>query len=324
MARSLRIIEPGLWHHVMNRGQGGQSIFEDDRDREKFLTLLGECGSRWGVLPAAYCLMGNHYHALLLDEGGRLSRAMRHVDGVYTQWFNRRHKSDGSLMRGRFRSRVVQEEAYVAEVVRYIHTNPLGPGLAGTAADYRWSSHRVYLGQEKRPWCCHRMTLELIGFDVGDHVEAFDAFVHERVDPEREEQLATPRWSPILGDEAFVAQCRAKVREQAHLRQPEIPEGKRLVAIEPDTVIEVACEHFGLSRADLLRGQRGAMNLPRLLTLLLCQHMTPATGAALGSVFGVVSGTVSVLNCRTRAQVNSDPAVAASYTALKDGLLTKI
>ena len=116
---------------------------------------------------------------------------MRHVDGVYTQWFNRRHKSDGSLMRGRFRSRVVQEEAYVAEVVRYIHTNPLGPGLAGTAADYRWSSHRVYLGQEKRPWCCHRMTLELIGFDVGDHVEAFDAFVHERVDPEREEQLAT-------------------------------------------------------------------------------------------------------------------------------------
>ena len=188
MARPLRIIEPGLWHHVMNRGRGGEPIFVDDDDRERFLALLGECWERWGVRTAAYCLMTNHYHALVIDEQSNLSRAMRHVDGVYTQWFNRRSGADGALMRGRYRSRVVQTEGYVGEVVRYIHTNPIEPGLCNRAGEYQWSSHRVYLGLEQRPWCDHGTVLELLGLEVGEHIEAFDVFVHERVDAERVEQ----------------------------------------------------------------------------------------------------------------------------------------
>lgn len=323
MARSLRIIEPDLWHHVMNRGRRGDSIFIDDRDRETFLSLLGECGNRWGVQVAAYCLMSNHYHGLLIDELGNLSRAMRHIDGVYTQRFNLRHGSDGALMRGRFRSRVVQDEGYVAEVVRYIHFNPIDAGLSECAGDYRWSSHRVYLGQDNQPWCRYREVLALLGLEFGADAKLFDDFVHERVEAERSEMIREERWSPILGDEEFVAQCRAKVRESNHLNQPEIPEGQRLAAPDPNAVIDVACEHFGLSRNTLLRGTRGSLNLPRLLTLLECQRMTPASGADLGVLFGVGPRTVSGLVHRTRALVAKDEASAAELAALRRSLESK-
>ena len=104
MARPLRIQQRGLWHHAMNRGMERRAIFIDDEDAEAFLSLVGDGGERWGVWCHAACLMSTHYHLLLHDEGGLLSRAMRHIDGVFTQFFNRRRGRDGSLMRGRYRS----------------------------------------------------------------------------------------------------------------------------------------------------------------------------------------------------------------------------
>ena len=188
MVRPLRLIEPNLWHHTMNRGQCGREIFWDDEDRERFLDLVGDCGKRWNVWVYAYCLMSNHYHLLLHDEDGRLDRAMRHIDGVYTQWFNRKYRRDGALMRGRYRSRVVQSEQYVVEVVRYLHMNPVDAGLAERAGDYEWSSHRAYLGHEVIGWLRVDEVLGLLGLELGAHGRDFDAFVHEAVDSDLDAQ----------------------------------------------------------------------------------------------------------------------------------------
>jgi len=151
MARPLRIAVPNGWHHVMNRGLARRVVFGDDDDRQGFLDLLTQCGRRWEVWASAVVLLPNHYHVVLHDRRGNLSRAMRHLDGVYTQRFNRRHNRDGPLMRGRFRSRLVQEERYLLEVVRYVHSNPVRAGLVARAGDYPWSSHRHYLSQRKSP-----------------------------------------------------------------------------------------------------------------------------------------------------------------------------
>ena len=282
----------------MNRGQSGRNIFLDDEDRERFLALLSDCGARWGVWPTAYCLMSNHYHLLIHDESGRLSRAMRHVDGVYTQWFNRKVGGDGSLMRGRFRSRVVQEETYVAEVFRYIHTNPIDAGRVERAADYEWSSHRVYLGLEERDWCRRDTLLEILGFEPSDTTE-LDEFVHERVNAELAQRLGADKWSPILGDDAFIEECRDKVRAGG-LPKPDVRDGYRLATLDPEEVISAACEVFVLSREQLLAGRRGSRNLPRLIALVNCHRLTPATNVVLGTLFGVSAGTVSVLVTRTR------------------------
>ncbi len=97
MARPLRIEYPGAVYHVMNRGSARQVVFKDKSDYESFRRTLSETHELWGVEYFAYCLMGNHYHVCLRTPEGNLSRVMRHVDGLYTQRFNRAHRRDGAL-----------------------------------------------------------------------------------------------------------------------------------------------------------------------------------------------------------------------------------
>ena len=93
MSRPLRIEYPGAYYHVMNRGTARQKVFLNDQDRQRFLDLLGQTCQMWGVRVYAYCLMDNHYHLLVETTDAALSRAMRHLDGIYTQRFNQGVKS---------------------------------------------------------------------------------------------------------------------------------------------------------------------------------------------------------------------------------------
>ena len=318
MVRSLRLIEPNLWHHTMNRGQNGREIFLDDEDRERFLDLVGDCGKRWNVWVNAYCLMSNHYHLLLHDEDGRLDRAMRHIDGVYTQWFNRKYRRDGALMRGRYRSRVVQSERYLVEVVRYLHMNPVDAGLAERAGDYEWSSHRGYLGHEDIGWLRLEEVLDLLGLELGAHGRDFDAFVHEAVDNAMGVQVRVDRWSPILGDESFIDSCRQFVRERPQLTDPEIADGRRLAALDVEDVIDAACETFELERSQLLQGKRGSRNIPRLVTLQVCRDRTPTPGKVIAMLFGVRPGTVADLARRARSLTRENIAAAQCLAQLEE------
>jgi putative transposase len=69
---------------------------------------------------------------------------MRHVDGIYTQRFNRHHRRDGTLFRGRYKAILVDADEYLAAVVRYIHLNAVDAGIVKMPEDYRWASHRYY------------------------------------------------------------------------------------------------------------------------------------------------------------------------------------
>ena len=102
MARPLRIEYAGAWYHVMNRGRRQDNIFSDRKDFEAFLVTLQEASEIFNFKVAAYCLMTNHYHLLVQTPNGNLSRAMRQINGVYTQRYNRRHRVDGQLFRGRY------------------------------------------------------------------------------------------------------------------------------------------------------------------------------------------------------------------------------
>ena len=150
MARPLRIEYPNAWYHVMNRGRRGEDIFADQKDYDVFLAILQESAQMFGVRIAAYCLMSNHYHLLLQTPSGNLSRVMRHVNGVYTQRYNRRRTIDGQLFRGRYKSILVEEDTYLLELLRYIHRNPVRAGICQAVEDYRWSSHRGYLSAAKK------------------------------------------------------------------------------------------------------------------------------------------------------------------------------
>jgi len=143
MTRPLRIEYPGAYYHVMNRGLSHGKVFVQDRDREQFFTLVGELSRLWGLKVHAYCLMDTHYHLLLQTPKGELSRAMRHLDGIYTLKFNRFHGRDGPLFRGRYKAILIDAEEYFLAVARYIHHNPVDAGIVRDISQYRWSSHRV-------------------------------------------------------------------------------------------------------------------------------------------------------------------------------------
>ena len=150
MSRPLRIEYPGAWYHVMNRGRRSEQIFHDRKDYQAFVQLLRDTSEMWNLRVSAYCLMPNHYHLLAQTPDGNISRAMRHVNGVYTQRFNRRHGSDGPLFRGRYKAIVVSADIHLLQLVRYIHRNPVKVDLAAKIEDYLHSSHKGYLSVAKK------------------------------------------------------------------------------------------------------------------------------------------------------------------------------
>lgn len=129
MPRPQRIEYPGAWYHVMNRGAGRRVIFRTNVQRQGFLELLGELSEIYGIAVHAYCLMGNHYHLLIHTPRGNLSAAMRHLNSVYTQRFNRSIGTDGPLFRGRYKAVVVEADAYLAHSVATSISTPRQPGL---------------------------------------------------------------------------------------------------------------------------------------------------------------------------------------------------
>lgn len=155
MARQPRILFPGAWYHVMNRGANHQSIFIDSNQRKLFLSLLQHISTVYKIEIHAYCLMTNHYHLLIRTPKPNLPEAMRYLDSVYAAKFNKYMGRDGPLFRGRFKSVLVDADEYLIHVARYIHLNPLEAKMVDDLSTYRWSSYPLYLGIQHPPQWLH-------------------------------------------------------------------------------------------------------------------------------------------------------------------------
>jgi REP element-mobilizing transposase RayT len=146
MSRPLRIEFAGALYHVTSRGDRREPIFDDDADRADLLDTFSQGLARFDAACLAYCLMGNHYHLVVRTNQPNLSRFMRHVNGVYTQRFNRRHCKVGHVFQGRFNAILVDRDAYLLEVCRYVDLNPVRAGLVQRPEDWPWSSYRAHAG----------------------------------------------------------------------------------------------------------------------------------------------------------------------------------
>ena len=153
MGRPLRLEYPGALYHVISRGNERRLIFRSRGDHETFLDLLQESHETKGVLVHCYVLMGNHYHLVLETPRANLSQVMQGLNGGYTRYFNRRHKRVGHLFQGRYKAVLVDREAYLLELSRYVHLNPVRAKLAKKPEHHEWSSYRSFIGlEEPREW----------------------------------------------------------------------------------------------------------------------------------------------------------------------------
>ena len=151
MARPLRIEYAGALYHVTSRGDGREDIYLSDDDRALWLAVFGKVCRRYNWICHAYCLMSNHYHILIETPESNLSLGMRQLNGVYTQRFNRNHNRVGHVFQGRFKAILVDKDAYLLELARYIVLNPVRARRVRRVRDWIWSSYRATSGIEAKP-----------------------------------------------------------------------------------------------------------------------------------------------------------------------------
>ena len=230
MARPLRIEYPGAVYHVTSRGNRRENIFLTDQDRITFLSILGQVCQRFNWFIHAYCLMDNHYHLLIETPDANLSRGMRQLNGVYTQTHNRHNQRVGHVFQGRFKAILVQKDAYLLELSRYIVLNPVRAGMVQKAEDWLWSSYAATAGeQDAEDWLAVDGILAMFAVRKKIAQRKYRVFIEQGHDqPSVWESL---KGQVFLGDEAFVEKELNKV--DSDNASDEIPARQRRPVCRP-------------------------------------------------------------------------------------------
>ena len=259
MARKTRVHFPGALYHVMCRGNQGQRIFNDDRDRQRYVELLKESQQRFGCRLYAYVLMGNHVHLLIEVGQTPLSKVMQNVLFRYTRYWNRRYRKMGHLFQGRYKAFLCEKEGYLLELIRYLHLNPVRSKIVKDPTRYAWSSHRAYLKGAGEGWMAVEEVLPRWGKNRAMAVAAYQRFVREGLGEGHRADLYAVVDQRYLGNDAFVERVEQRVLDR---------ESPRAVEIRWAEVNEAVCKQFGISVAAVLyrgRGRRKAW-IKRVMT----------------------------------------------------------
>lgn len=226
MARPLRIEFAGALYHVTSRGDRREDIYVDDEDRQDWLTVLALVCARFNWVVHAYCQMANHYHLLVETVDGNLSQGMRQLNGLYTQRFNRRHALAGHLFQGRYKAILVQKEAHLLELSRYVVLNPVRAGLVAAPEEWPWSSYRVFTQDEfAPPWLDTDWLLGQFGTQRANARRAYAEFVWQGKG--LPSPLLATRHQLLLGDEQFVEQHQQSLKSE-ELREVSIAHRRAL------------------------------------------------------------------------------------------------
>ena len=302
MARPLRIEYPGAHYHVMNRGLSHHNIFLENKGRESFLNLLSDITRLWKVEIYAYCLMNNHYHLLLSTPTMGLSRAMRHLDGIYTQNFNRVHHRDGPLFRGRYKAILIDAEAYFLSVLRYIHRNPVGGGSVRDMDRYRWSSHWGYLNKKQCPkWLNTETVMSRFG-----GLKDYRSYVQSEIEEEIDDFYKGSYQKPILGDKGFVQRVREMLGERAKV-EPGKPESRKVFGLGVEEIARATAREYGKRVEDLKRRRRGVENQARTMAMYLSRQLGGHQHSEIGKALGLDNeSSVSSACLRMKLRVAQD------------------
>lgn len=184
----------------MNRGINGEAIFKEEKHKIIFLEILAEKVNKFRIRLFAYCIMDNHYHLVLENSSGRMSDFFRALNTQYAFYYRRHTLGKGYVFQSRFISTLIQDDAYLKQVIVYVLQNPVQAGITDDSCKYPWSSAKTYFQKVKLKW-----------LDVGFVQELFGS----QTNLARTIQLAgsnklsilKTRLGPILGDESFVEQA---------------------------------------------------------------------------------------------------------------------
>ncbi len=305
MPRPPRIEYKGAFHHVMNRGRDNQTIYWDDEDYVAFLGTLAEVTKEYHAVIHAYCLMTNHYHLLIETPKANLSQIMKHINGFYTQRFNRKYRKDGALFRGRYKSILVDEDSYLLQLTRYIHRNPVEvkKKMVKQLSDYPWSSYPAYINQAKAPdWLFREKTYQMLGHRY--RYKGYYDFVEKGVDEDIKRFYGKGNVMAVLGDKEFRAQ-----REQ-ELDDLDIVKLRMALEDKPsiDEIIGLIIKVTKKTKKELIALSKGKRsNFPeRAFAIYACHRYSRADHNEIATYFGLAHrGSISHPLNRVKKEINN-------------------
>lgn len=278
MPRAKRIEFAGAWYHVSCRGRQKQSIFNTQKDTAYFFQLIEEISHLFSIEIHGYCLLADQYHLIIHTPKANLSRAMRRLNGLYTQHYNRHHDLDGPLFRSRYQATLIEPNAYLWEACQHIHQLPVEHGLTPDSALYRWSSYRNYLAKSAPPkWLTCRFVQNLMSATTNDWLtapasKAVQQFYQRK---SRHNILASPEYAEQLA---------------ATIKNASMQSG----LVESPSIAIIAAQvmaHFNIDKSQLLFTQRGQHNLPRMVAMHLCRQLGAHQLGQIADFFQLTSHT---------------------------------
>jgi len=332
MARPLRIEYAGAYYHVMNRGNQRQVVFAEPRDYELFLERLGQFRRPFGVHVLCYCCLPNHFHLYLRTEQANLSRFMQSVLTSFTISLNRRRDSSGHIFQGRFTAHLVENEAYGAEVSRYIHLNPVRTKTLRPASvavrrqalrSFAWSSYAACLGLRPGPtWFDPAELLSDWGTSRNTQRRRYAEYVEEGLLRELESPLARLDGQMILGSEPFLDRIRRAYVLTRHADKREQPAFARARQSVPfDAVARCVGEVCGVNPDTLVTLREADRPARHLLVYGVCQYCRGAESlTGLARRFGISLSGLTMARDRVATALRHDKALARAWRQIEQRL----
>ncbi len=217
MPRKPRIVKPGHPHHITQRGNFRQNVFDEDEDFQFYKCNLKENANKNGLEILAWCLMTNHVHFICIPKYMEsFSKTFRQLNMVYSQYYNKKHNQRGHLWQGRYFSCLL-DDSHVRTAIRYVENNPVRAGMVDMPSDYMWSSAIEHIND--------KYEIASGGAKEMVSVNDWNAYLGESENEEELEKLRTHTIKGIpLGNSIFIKKLEDYFKRELKIKQQGRPE----------------------------------------------------------------------------------------------------
>jgi REP element-mobilizing transposase RayT len=310
MARPIRIQFPGAIYHVIQRGFRREKIFADDMAKEEYMTHFYLCAKRFQVDLYSWCLMDNHVHLLFCTQQPNLSRFMHAVNASFANTRQRYRSLDGPVFAGRYKSLLVDCDAWLLQVSMYIHLNPVRARMVKHAADYQWSSCADFLDSRSK---------KRYGLQPEDILDLMNApkrkNYQQKMLEDRNMEL------PPIHRSVGYGECELTEVMNKHLsKESDNLEFHQEVRFDhsPERIIQVVIELTKVTSDQLQQHKKN--NFPRELACFALRTITTLTLKEIGKYLNMSYFSVCNTNKKFKRKLLTDRNYTTNWQKLKRGL----